>query len=113
MAVTYTLGKDAVLTGLTGCVRNVTTTIESTSSVDVTCRNTSGGERKTKSTTKDATVEIEMLDGAPSVGDTLTLGIPNAGLSGEFVVQSVSRSEPLDDAVTYNVTCKLKEVATT
>lgn len=111
MAVTYSLGKDATITGVTGCIRNVTATIES-DIIDVTCRSDSAaGERKFRGGMKDATIEIEMLDGAPSSGDVLTIEVANAGLSGDFVVTSVARNEPLDDAITYSVSCKLKEIA--
>lgn len=110
MPVTYSLGKDATITGVTGCIRSVTATVEA-DIVDVTCRSdAAGGERKFRSGLKDATIEIEMLDGAPDAGDVLTISVANAGLAGDFVVTSVARNEPLDDAITYSVSCKLKQI---
>jgi len=110
MAVTYQLGKDAVITGVTNAdVRNVSATVEA-SQIDTTRRtNTS---RKYKTGFKDATIEIEMLDNPPASGATLGIEHANSGLEGDFLVTSVVKSEPLDDVVTFKVTCKRKSAPT-
>ncbi|MEI8369762.1 MAG: hypothetical protein WCJ31_15110 [Planctomycetia bacterium] len=106
MAVTYTLGKDATITGVTNAnVRNVTVTIES-AQVDKTARGATS--RKYLAGMKDATVEIDMIDSPPTAGAVLVIAHANSGLSGSFVVTSVQRQEPLDDVVGFNVTCKMK-----
>lgn len=111
MAVTYTLGKDCTITGVTNTnVRNVTATVEA-AQVDKTTRGAAA--RKYLTGMKDATIEIEMLDGAPAVGATLTISHANSGLSGDFVVTQVQRQEPLEDVVVYNVTCKRKTAPAT
>ena len=48
-----------------------------------------------------------MVDTPPAAGATLTLSA--GGLSGSFVVTSVATNQPLDDIVSYNVTCKMKQ----
>jgi hypothetical protein len=107
MPVTYSLGKDATITGVANTsVRSVTATVES-SQIDATKRGDT--ERKFKSGWKDATVEIEMLDSPPDAGDELTINVPNAGVSGLMIVTNVTKNEPLDDVVSWNVTCKMKE----
>lgn len=106
MAVTYTLGKDAVITGVTNTnVRNVTATVEA-AKVDKTTRGATS--RKYLTGMKDVTIEIEMLDGAPAVKAELTISHANSGLSGTFIVTQVQRQEPLEDVVSWNVTCKRK-----
>ncbi len=106
MAVTYTLGKDATITGLTNtAIRSVTATVDG-SQIDVTRRG--HAERKYKSGWKEATIEVEMLESPPDVSDEVTINHTNSGLAGTFIVTSVATSEPLDDVVTYAVTLKLK-----
>ena len=106
MAVTFSLGKDATITGVTNAdVRSVTATVEATQ-VDVTKRGDTS--RKFKTGFKEASIEIEMLDDPPSGGDEISITHANSGISGTFIVTSVARSEPLDDVVTYNVQCKMK-----
>jgi len=105
MATSFTLGQAATITGITAPIRNVTATVEG-SQIDVTVRgNTS---RQFKSGFKEATIEIEVLDTPPSVGANLTISHSNSGLSGTFVVTNVTTNQPLDDVVSYNVTCKMK-----
>lgn len=107
MPVTYTLGKDATISGITNTsVRSVTATIES-SQIDATKRGDT--ERKFKSGWMDATVEVEVLESPPSVGDELTIDVANAGVNGTMIVTNVTKNEPLDDVVSWNVTCKMKE----
>ena len=110
-AVTYSLGKDATITGITGTsIRSVTASVEG-SLIDVTVRgNTS---RQFKAGFKEATIEIECLDTPPSAGATLTVSHTNSGLSGSFIVTNVTTNQPLDDVVSYNVTCKMKTAPTT
>lgn len=109
MAVSFTLGKDATITGVTNTnVRSVTATVEGTQ-IDVTRRGDT--ERKYRSGLKEATIEIEMLDGAPAVGAEITVTHTNSGLGGTFVVTAVGESQPIDDVVTFNVTAKLKTPA--
>jgi len=108
MAVTYTLGKDAVLSGITGEIRNVTATVEATQ-IDATARGSTG--RKYKGGLKDATVEIEMLSGAPALKAEVDIDHTNSGISGTFVVTNVTEGEPLDDVVTFNVTLKRKRAS--
>ena len=109
MAVTYTLGKDASITGVTNtAVRSVTVTTEG-SQIDATARGAT--KRKYLSGWKEATVEIEMIDSPPTAGATLS--ITAGGLTGSFVVTSVATNQPLDDVVTYNVTCKMKQASGT
>jgi predicted secreted protein len=107
MAVTYSLGKDATITGVANSsVRNVTATIEATQ-IDVTKRGDT--TRKFKTGFKEASIEIEMLDSPPEGGDEISIVHANSGISGTFIVTSVSKAEPLDDVVTYNVQCKMKD----
>jgi|694.fasta_scaffold65264_7 hypothetical protein len=106
MAVTYTLGKDATISGISGCVRDVTASIEA-SRIDVTCRG--DDKRKFKSGLREATIEVEVLDEPPAAGDEITISHANSGLGGIFIVTSVARSEPLDDVVSYKISCKYKE----
>lgn len=103
MAITPTLGKDAVITGITNTkVRNVSVTTDGPQ-IDATKRGDT--ERKYKSGFKDQTVEVECAeDPTVNVGDEVTLSAGHA--SGTFIVMSVSQSEPLDDIVTYNVSLK-------
>lgn len=109
MAVTFSLGKEATISGVTNAnVRSVTATVEA-SQIDVTKRGDT--ERKYKAGFQEATIEIEMLDGPPSVGAELTVAHDNSGLDAKFIVTSVARNEPLDDVVTFNVTCKMKEAS--
>lgn len=105
MAVTYTLGKDAQIVGITGDIRSVTATVEG-SQIDVTVRgNTS---RQFKSGFKEASVEIEMLSSPPAAGDVLAITHENSGLAGSFIVTQVTTNQPLDDVVSYSVTCKMR-----
>lgn len=107
MAITYTLGKDATIVGVTNTnVRNVTVTIEA-AQIDKTARGATS--RKFLTGLKDATVEIDMIDTPPSSGAILTITHANSGLAGDFVVTNVQRQEPLEDIVAYNVTCKMKK----
>lgn len=107
MPVTYSLGKDATISGLTSsAIRSVTATVDG-SQIDITRRGHT--ERKYKSGWKEATIEVEMLDSPPSVSSEVTVTHPNSGLGGVFIVTSVATSEPLDDVVTYSVTLKLKQ----
>jgi hypothetical protein len=57
----------------------------------------------------ERTVEIEFLDD-PSLWSTLEMGtkiqISWSGGSGSFVITNITRSEPLDDAVTVRVQAK-------
>jgi hypothetical protein len=106
MAVTYSLGKDASITGVTNTnVRSVTATVEG-SQIDVTRRGHT--QRKYKPGFKEASIEIEMIESPPTAGAELTITHDNSGLSGTFIVTSVATNEPLDDVVTYSVTCKMK-----
>lgn len=103
---TYTLGKDATISGITNTtVRSVTATVEG-SQIDVTRRGHT--ERKFKSGFREATIEAEVIDSPPTVGATLTVSHTNSGLSGQFIVTNVTKNEPLDDVVSYNVTMKMK-----
>jgi hypothetical protein len=107
MPVTYVLGKDCTITGVTNtAVRSVTATAEG-SQIDATARGATA--RKYLSGWKEATVEI--VDSPPAAGATLTIAA--GGLSGSFVVTSVAQNQPLDDIVTYNVTCKMKQATGT
>jgi hypothetical protein len=107
MAITYTLGKDATITGVTNTnVRNVTVTIEA-AQVDKTARGSTS--RKFLTGLKDATLEIDMIDTPPTAGAILTVAHANSGLSGDFVVTNVQRQEPLEDIVAWNVTAKMKK----
>lgn len=103
---TYTLGKDAVITGVTNTsVRSVTATVEG-SQIDQTKRGDTS--RKFRSGWKEATIEIEMLDSPPASGAEIVITHNNSGLGGTFIVTNVTESQPLDDVVTYQVTCKMK-----
>jgi hypothetical protein len=107
MSVTFSLGKDATITGVTNSeVRSVTATVEATQ-IDVTKRGDTS--RKYKVGFKEATVEIEMLGSPPSRGAEITISHPNSGISGLFIVTSVAENQPLDDVVSYTVQCKMKE----
>jgi hypothetical protein len=103
MAVTFTLGKDAVLSGITNEIRNVTATVEGTQ-IDATSRGSTG--RKYKSGFKDETIEVEVLDAPPAVKTAVEIDHPNSGISGTFFVQNSAKGEPLEDLVTWNVTLK-------
>jgi hypothetical protein len=106
MAVTYSIGKDATITGVTNnAVRSVTATIEG-SQIDVTKRGDTS--RKFKAGFKEATIEIEMLESPPASGTELSITHDASGISGTMIVTSVTRNEPLDDAVSFSVTCKMK-----
>jgi len=106
--VTPSLGKDAVLTGITNTkVRSVSITTDGPQ-IDATKRG--DAVRKYKAGFKDQTVEVECLED-PSVapGDSVTLSAGHA--SGTFKVMSVVRNEPLDDVVSYNVSLKRTNAA--
>jgi hypothetical protein len=99
--VTIQLGKNMGDPGLGGCVRSVSATSDAPQ-IDKTCRG--DASRSYFAGFKTATVEIECLDD-PGVepGDDVTLTAGHA--SGPFKVMSIAKSEPLDDVVTYRVTC--------
>jgi len=99
-------------------VRNVTLNLES-STADITTRATNGWKAYA-STLKDASLEFEMIDTA---GDTDLAAIRAAwlagtalaffaddgggeGLDADFIISGFTRSEPLEDAITYKVTIK-------
>jgi hypothetical protein len=103
-AQTYSLGKDAVLTGVGGAIRDVTATIEA-DQIDVTARG--DATRKFKAGAGDMTVEIECLEDPPAAGDEVTIG-GDVIAAGTFIVTSVARSEPIDDVMSYKVSCKPK-----
>lgn len=105
MAVTYSLGKDAVLSGITGEIRTVTATVEG-NPIDTTARGQT--RRRYKLGMKDATIEVEVLNNPPGAGSDVEIAHPNSGLSGTFVVTTVVKAEPLEDVVTFNVTLKRK-----
>lgn len=108
MPITPQLGKDAAITGIASTkVRSVSITTDGPQ-IDATKRGDT--TRKYKAGFKDQTVEVECLeDPAVSVGDTVTLSAGHA--SGSFKVMSITRSEPLDDVVTFSVSLKRTNAA--
>ena len=96
------LGKDMGSPGVGVGVRSVSASSEA-SQIDKTVRGDTS--RKYFAGFKSGTVEVECLDEpGVGVGDTVTLTAGHA--SGTFKVMSVARNEPLDDVVTYTVTCQ-------
>lgn len=109
MPVSITLGKDAGDPGVGAAVRSVTASSEA-SQVDKTARGDTS--RKYFAGFKNGTVEVECLDNPNvDVGDDVTLSAGHA--SGPFKVMSVRRNEPLDDVVTYTITCQRTNPPTT
>jgi hypothetical protein len=99
-----TLGRNGVLTGLTGlsndAIRSVTYTNEA-ESIDITCRqNASDGFRAFRMSFVNPTIEVETLD----IG-TLAVG---ASVGTEYQVTNISENQPLDDVVSYTITLKRK-----
>lgn len=102
MPVTIQLGKDAAGPGVGVGVRSVSASSEA-AQIDKTVRGDTS--RKYFAGFKSGTVEVECLDDpGVDVGDTVTLSAGHA--SGPFKVMSVARNEPLDDVVTYTITCQ-------
>lgn len=117
--VPYLLGMDAVINidGVVCNVKDVTLNL-SAAMADVTTR-CNNGWRAQAPTLKECTVDFELLpdetgdsglDSAFIDGDILTGVTITAGSSvftGDFTVTSLTRNEPLEDAVTYSVTLSL------
>lgn len=107
MPATILLGKNQGDPGVGVGVRSVSASSEATQ-IDKTVRGDSS--RKYFAGFKSGTVEVECLDDPEvEVGDTVTLTAGHA--SGTYKVMSVARSEPLDDVVTYTVTCQRTNAA--
>jgi hypothetical protein len=102
MSVTISLGKDQGSPGVGVGVRSVSASSEA-AQIDKTVRGATS--RSYLAGFKTQTVEVECLDD-PGVdpGDDVTLSAGHA--SGPFKVMSVRRNEPLDDVVSYTVTCQ-------
>lgn len=102
-SITPALGKNATITGITNTtVRSVSITTDGPQ-IDATKRG--DVERKYKSGFKDQTIEVECAeDPGVTVGSTVNITAGHA--SGSFKVMTVTRSEPLDDIVTWSVSLK-------
>lgn len=117
----YLLGMDCVLTvGSEICsVKDVTLNL-TTATADVTTR-CNNGWRATAPTLKECTVDFDYIpdeSGSPGVfgaaflnGTVLSVTVAAGGavFAGDFTVTSLTRGEPLEDAVTYSVSLSLVE----
>lgn len=87
---------------------------------DVTSRG-SGGHKSYKPTLKDATLEFEIVEDTTNAGYTALRdaylngtavalaardGASGEGLDADWIITNFSRNEPLEDAVTVNVTAR-------
>lgn len=107
---TYTLGKDVTVSGFTG-VRDVSYTAEA-EQVDVTTRDTTGnGFKQMAAGFTNATIELTVLgDASRSVGSSVSITSSIGSVSG--IIVSAQRSEPIDDVISYKLTVKPGNAAT-
>jgi hypothetical protein len=93
------LGKDVTITGLSNA-RSVTVT-NSATEIEVT--KFGDTSRKYVKASFEQNVEVECVDDpGKGVGDTFTLGGTTTG-NITYIVTNVSRSEPIDGIITFNV----------
>jgi hypothetical protein len=99
MSVSISLGKDAVITGVSNA-RSCTVS-SSASEIDVT--KFGDTSRKFRKAMIEQTVELECVD-APGVtiGGTFTLGGTTTG-SATYIVTNITESDPLDGITTFTV----------
>lgn len=104
-----TLGKDVTITGLTGA-RSVSVT-NSAAEVDVT--KFGDTSRKFRKAMIEQTVEVECVDDpGVAAGASFSLGGVTTGNAVEFIVTSVSRSDPIDGIRTFTVSASRAAVQT-
>lgn len=107
MSVTIQLGKNMGSPGVGTAVRSVSFSSDA-AQIDCTARGDTS--RKYKAGFKSATVEVECLeDPGAAIGSTVS--ISNGHATGSFKVMSVARNEPLDDVVSYTITCQRTNAA--
>jgi hypothetical protein len=107
--VAITLGKDVTITGLTGA-RSVSVT-NSAAEVDVT--KFGDTSRKFRKAMIEQTVEVECVDDpGVAAGASFSLGGVTTGNAVEFIVTSVSRSDPIDGIRTFTVSASRAAVQT-
>lgn len=95
-----TLGKDASISGIDNTiVRSVNI---STDGQQVDCTKRGDTKRKYKKGLAEQTIEVECVED-PGVAAKDVLAVTAGHASGQFVVKSVKRTEPLDDIVTWTV----------
>lgn len=101
---TIVLGKDVTYTGISNVREGTITTTYS----EIDCTKKGDSQRKIKKGWATQALEVTCVD-APgcSAGGVITVSTNNANghnlSSVEFLVTSVSQSEPLDDITTYTV----------
>jgi hypothetical protein len=99
MSVSISLGKDAVITGVTNA-RSCTVS-SSASEIDVT--KFGDTSRKFRKAMIEQTVELECVDDpGVTIGGTFTLGGTETG-SATYVVTNITRADPLDGIQTFTV----------
>ena len=123
MTESYLLGMKEKLTingQVYGNVKDVTINL-STGETDITTRNNDGW-RASAPTLKECSIDFTMLDDPSDSGfnaiksaweNNSTIDVTTAAVSGKFVVIDFKRNEPLEEAVTWDVTLKYSGASTT
>jgi len=94
------LGKDFTITGIDNA-RSVSSSVSATT-IDVT--KFGDTEKKFRGGLAEAKIDVECVDDPGcAAGDVIS--IVAGGLSDDFIVISVAKSDPIDGITTYSVSC--------
>ena len=94
------LGKDFTITGIDNA-RSVSSSVSATT-IDVT--KFGDTEKKFRAGLAEAKIDVECVDDPGcEAGDTVS--IVAGGMTDDFIVISVAKSDPIDGIVTYSVSC--------